>query len=118
MDGSGASVDGTAKTLLYPGFDVTLEQYPGSPDYVATRIDIHAPNLWVTPGLAVGVSVKSLRALLGKPDLIGIDGSSGNRIQHYSFAPQGDLRIHVSHGVVSLIEINSQGRPGCGLTTR
>ena len=118
MDGSGASVDGIAKTLFYPGFDVTLEQYPGSPDYVTTRIGIRGPNLWVTPGLAVGVPVKSLEALLGKPDLIGVDGSSGEWIRHYSFAPQGDMRVHITHGVVSLIEINSRGGAGCGLTTR
>jgi hypothetical protein len=114
MDGSGASVDGIAKMLFYPGFDVTLEKYPGSSDYVTTRIGIRAQNLWVTPGLAVGVSVNSLKALLGKPDLVGVDGSSGERIQHYSFVPEGDLRVHVAHGVVSLIEIYSRGGTKCG----
>jgi hypothetical protein len=118
MDGSGASVDGIAKMLFYPGFDVTLEKYPGSSDYVTTRIGIRAQNLWVTPGLAVGVSLGSLKPLLGKPDVVGVDGSSGERIQHYSFAPEGDLRVHIDHGVVSLIEIYSRGGTKCGLTSR
>lgn len=107
MDSSGGSVDGMAKTLNYPGFIVTLEQYPSSDDYTVTRIDIRGSNLWVTPGLAVGVSANSLKALLGRPALIAVDGYSGDRIQHYSFAPRGDLRVHITRGVVSLIEINA-----------
>lgn len=104
-DGSGAIVDGVAKQLDYPGFTVHLAQYPGDPDYTTTLIAIHGPNLWVTPGLTVGMSAKSLKSLLGKPDAVGVDGSSGDRIQHYTFSPPGDLRVHLTKGIVSEIEI-------------
>ena len=115
IDSTGARLDGLAKTLRYPGFTVSLEQLPGSSEYMTTHIDVRAPNLWVTPGLAVGMSAKSLRKLVGKPELSAVDGGSGDRILHYSFnSTRGDLRIHLAHGIITIIELGSREWPHAG----
>jgi hypothetical protein len=101
----GVRTDGMAKTLRYPGFTVELDE-TGS-DYEVKSVEVRASNLWVTPGFYVGMVADALRSLLGEPDLTAVDGGTGEIVWHYAIeSPGKDLRIHLSHGVVSRIEFH------------
>ena len=108
IDGNGVESTGDAKLLNYQGFMVTLERPTGSDDYTTIGISVTEPNHWVTPGLAVGMRGRVLRALLGEPELTAIDGGSGGKIWHYSIDPCGDLRISLRHDVVTFIELGAR----------
>ena len=107
--GDGSEVNGDSKQLVYPGFSLMLlRPDDGVSEYTTSRIVIHSPNIWLTTGLSLGMSGRALRTLLGKPDLVAVDGGSGAKILHYSSSEDDDLRIHVSKGVITGIELRSR----------
>ena len=109
------SSDSTEMLLNYSGFTVRLEQFPGSSEFRTVSIELGAPGVWFTPGLAVGMSAKSLKLLLGRPDLTAVDAGSGEKILHYSISsPPADLRIQLWHGKVVNIRLLDRDWPHAG----